>query len=44
MFDINSIYYAFSIVGMLAIVWWYVRNDGRATTSGLLAMKQTSEK
>ncbi len=39
----NGIYWTLSIMGMLIIVAWYVQNDGRAHTTGLLAMKDAPE-
>ena len=39
----NGIYFALSIVGVFFIVHWYIKNDGRERTSGLLAMVSPPE-
>jgi hypothetical protein len=39
----SGIYYALSIVGVFIIIHWFVMNDRRQKTSGLLAMKPPPE-
>ena len=39
----SGIYYLLSIVAILVIIRWFMRNDGRTETSGLLAMKSPGE-
>lgn len=36
----SGLYFALSIVGLFIIVSWCVKNDGRARTAGILAMKE----
>ena len=35
----GGIYYGFSIIGIIVIAMWFIRNDGRTETTGILAMK-----
>jgi hypothetical protein len=37
----GGIYYTLSIIGMVVIVLWCVRNDGQTGTAGILAIKPT---
>jgi hypothetical protein len=37
---VNGLFYALSIIGIFVIIRWFIRNDGRSKTSGLLAMKE----
>ncbi len=39
----STLYYLFSICAALFTIRWFIKNDGRSSTSGILAMKKTSE-
>lgn len=36
----STLYYLFSICAALFIIRWFIKNDGRTSTSGILAMKK----
>jgi hypothetical protein len=35
----SGLYYLIAVIAMLVIVTWFIRNDGRTNTTGLLAIK-----
>jgi len=37
----SGIFYGLSVLGVFLIIRWFVRNDGRETTVGLLAMRRS---
>jgi hypothetical protein len=39
----SGLYYLCSIIGIFIIIRWYIRNDGKERTSGLLAMKEPDD-
>jgi hypothetical protein len=40
----STLYYICSIIGIFVIIRWYIKNDGRSHTTGLLALKDPDQR